>query len=127
MPRRLLEAGDFTKADLPAVKAYAKEAARLMLPAPDAEAVKMLDRLFKHYPQTHLHESEHADRWDDWLDDLEDVPLDVLDMACTRWRRSTQRFAPTPGQLLDKVSEILFARKVFAKRAAELAELLEGA
>ncbi|MNL27165.1 hypothetical protein D3C87_1487370 [compost metagenome] len=39
---------------------------------------------------------------DDWYDDLEGLPLQVIEATARDWRRSNARFAPTPGQFLEK-------------------------
>jgi hypothetical protein len=61
-----------------------------------------MERLFAHYPRPDLPESAAATRLDDWYDDLEGLPLPVIEATARDWRRSNARFAPTPGQFLEK-------------------------
>jgi len=89
----------------------------------------MLEALFLHYPARALSQAEHGLIWADWIDDLADVPVDLLASACRMWRRSSERFAPTPGQLLAKVGGERhwgLVRATLARRAQTVLDLVEG-
>jgi hypothetical protein len=71
-------------------------------PVTRAEALALLEALFQHYPATGGSVGMEQ-RWKDWLEDVSDLPRDVLAAACRKWRRADNRFAPSPGQLLALV------------------------
>jgi len=68
-------------------------------PATARERLALLEALFQHYPARNLGAGEKQ-FWLDWNEDMGDLPVPVLAAACAKWRRSEQRFAPSPGQLL---------------------------
>lgn len=92
-----------TRQDLPALRSYVLEAQRLAEPAKDRLVVQVLEGLFLHYPARNLSVEEAAVLWADWIRDFRDVPEDLLRAACDGWRRSAERFAPSPGQLLAQI------------------------
>jgi hypothetical protein len=120
-------AARFSDSDAAALRAYVAEARRLTVPAEPTSIVAHVERLGLHYPQPRLEPAHHALRWDDWLEDLADVPEDVLIAACRIWRRSNERFAPSPGQLLAQVGGRRhwgLTRQIFLRRALEVQALL---
>lgn len=125
VPREV--ARTMTAADVPALMSYLSEARRLARPVDETVAIQMLEALFLHYPQRSLKPEESAVIWADWCDDLADVPPDVLAAACRIWRRSSERFAPSPGQLLAKVGGSRHwgtERHVWLKRAADVLDIV---
>jgi hypothetical protein len=93
---------------LPALRACVR-------PADALDAALLLKRLTLHYPppQTPHTAHESAARWDDWFRflDQESVALDLLQQACDHWALSTERFFPSPGQLLALVRQAVRLRK----------------
>lgn len=83
----------------------------------------MIDALGWHYPQAARPSAARASLASDWLRDLGHLPADILDAACTAWRRAPNSYAPTPGHLLALAEPILHTRQFWAKRAAQLAGL----
>ena len=79
-----------------------------------------IEKLANHYPNTPRDAQALKLYVADWMDDLKHIPEDVLAAACVLWRRSTERFMPTPGQLLAKCDEILRWRTFFIGRAERL-------
>jgi hypothetical protein len=93
------------------------------------EAIRLLEGLFLHYPARALSLAESAVIWADWVEDLCDLPEDVLSSACRMWRRSSERFAPSPGQLLAKVGGPKhwgLERRAFVRRAIEVLAIVEA-
>lgn len=118
-----------TAEDIPALRSYLSEAKALARPVGETEAIRTLEALFLHYPARALSQAEHGLIWGDWIDDLADIPADMLASACRMWRRSSERFAPSPGQLLAKVGGSKhwgLERKAFVRRAEEVLSLVEG-
>lgn len=115
-----------TRQDLPALRSYVLEAQRLTKPATDRLIVRVLEGLFLHYPARNLSTEEAAVLWGDWVEDFADVPEDLLRSACDGWRRSSERFAPSPGQLLAQIggsNHWGHVRASLLKRAAEVLRL----
>jgi hypothetical protein len=108
---RIFDLGEFTKDDLPALYSLKAELGQMDGPAKPAEIVVELEKLFSHYPQQELPENALKSRWRDWLTDLAGAPLDAVRAACRDWRRSAERFAPTPGQLIEKLEVYTRPRK----------------
>jgi hypothetical protein len=89
--------------------------------ATDIEIATLIEGLRRHYPAQPL----DADGWGDWYDDFADVPPDIIAAACRDWRRSDNRWAPTPGQLLALCVDAKI-RKHLSRRAEEAITLLEA-
>jgi len=87
------------------------------------KAAVAVERLSAHYPRIDRDELA-AQHWaEDWLSDTAHLPPLVIEEACAAWRRSEERWMPTPGQLLSK------AERIMALKLAELRrchELLDG-
>lgn len=124
--KMLVGQGTITRAELPALRSYRDEAYRLLIPATSEEIGLHLGKLALHYPQPDLSETASATRWNDWIEDFSTTPLDILAAACRDWRRSENRFFPSPGQLLALCVEARLRRSL-AVRAEEVIELLEAA
>lgn len=110
-----LRRGDFKASDTPALKSLQTEVEASLTPITQTELASHLERLFAHYPQVVMTDSQLEGRWGDWFDDLGNLPADIIAAGCRDWRRSSERFAPTPGQLLDK-TEPYMASRVFVER-----------
>lgn len=76
-----------------------------------AKIITILERLASHYPAQQRTEAADKLRWQDWLEDLADKPLDLIEDAATAWRRSPNAWFPTPGQFLAIVNPALVIRK----------------
>jgi hypothetical protein len=97
-----VKAGEFTTSDLPNLRRLEADLIPANEPAGILEIAAVVERLFSHYPRPDLPESAAATRLNDWYDDLEGLPLAVLEATARDYRRSDARFAPTPGQFLAK-------------------------
>lgn len=100
---------------------------RSLTPAEPKAAAVLIEGLRLHYPAQKLNESEAELVAADWLEDFDHVPLDVLEHACRRWRRSPARFAPSPGQLLAFAEPLIEARQVGLRRIDTFLERFERA
>lgn len=60
--------------------------------------------------------------FEDWADDMADIPQDVLASACAQYRRSDARWMATPGQVRGFAEPIIKYRKQLQRRAVELIE-----
>lgn len=80
-------------------------------PASVLEIAAVVERLFAHYFRPDMPDGAAANRLDDWYDDLDGLPLDVLQATARDWRRSDAKYAPTPGQFLAKASRYHHPRR----------------
>lgn len=112
--------GELTVTDAPALRGLMQTMVERSQPAAPSAITANLERLFAHYPQAPLTDSQLQGRWADWLDDLATIPPLILAAACRDWRRSPAAYAPTPGQFLEK-AEPYFAAWGFIQKAASLA------
>lgn len=110
-------------ADMPSLIQICDELQDSLRPASRTEIVRHVGALSLHYPQPDLPEAAHATRWDDWLSDFAEVPADILEAACRDWRRSAERFAPSPGQLLEKVKWIAYRKSMLTRAQMAISRL----
>jgi hypothetical protein len=121
-----IKAGTYKATDIPDLRAMLGEVEASLSAVSPTALVAHLERLFVHYPQPALNDSQLESRWQDWLDDLGALPADIVEAGCRDWRRSTANYAPTPGQFLDQVGGYMSCR-VFTERALKtLIERLEN-
>lgn len=102
------------------VREIADAAARSLKPAKPAEIGRLLEALMLHYPVVHRTPEAAASIAADWLRDLGHLPRDIVDAACTAWRRGQNAYAPTPGHLLALADPILVARRHLHSMAVRL-------
>lgn len=82
-----------------------------------------LRKLAAHYPMVVRTQAEETSRWNDWLEDLGDIPRDILTAGCAIWRRSDEAFFPAPGQLLAIIEQPARYRRWMAERMRDLSAL----
>lgn len=104
-PRGTITAMALAKAeDLPALKCLISKIHEELTPVDPLTVSALLAELFIHYP------AQQGVRMDiiarDFIEDLRGVSDKGFRAAVTAWRRSTQRWRPTPGQLLSIIAEI---------------------
>jgi hypothetical protein len=87
-----------------------------------ARAAIAIERLAGHYPRMHRDDAAATAWAEDWLEDTAHLPPFVIEEACAEWRRSDERWMPTPGQLLVKAERILALREGEFRRACALLE-----
>lgn len=121
-----VRSGEITKGMALEARALAGEIEATCQPANPAEAAAVIERLFSHYPRSDLTPNAAVLRVDDWLDDLEGIPLDVLQAAARDYRRSSARFAPTPGQFLECVKPYWPSRRAKANLLRMIADFACG-
>ncbi|WP_299129441.1 hypothetical protein [uncultured Amaricoccus sp.] len=92
-----------------------------MTPATPQQIAGLIEELVWHYPNPDRPDAARRALAKDWLRDLGHLPEDILEAACTAWRRAPNVFAPTPGQLLALANPIFETRRFWARRATELA------
>lgn len=80
------------------------------------DMLDLLSALTLHYPQARYTDAQMAALAQDWAEDLEAYPLDVLQEAARDLRRREQYF-PTLARIID------YAATVQAKRRAAVREL----
>lgn len=89
---------------LPAVKSLIEMIREELTPASPREIGSQLVRLFAHYPAQAGADMESVAA--DWIADMRYVSAKAFSEAVQTWRRSTNRFRPTPGQLLAIIAEL---------------------
>ena len=85
-------------------------------PASPQDIAALIESLFLMYNHTGRTDADDAIRARAWLADMRDYPADVIESACVRWRRSDERFAPSPGQLIKLMDPIVSHRRALAER-----------
>lgn len=80
----------------------------------------MIEALATHHPMRDMDRASSEIWARDWLADLADVPLDILEAACAEWRRNASPWMPKPGQLLAIITPILNHRKALKRRATAI-------
>lgn len=106
---------------------YLAEARRICRPPISISAtITEIVKLFGHYPMTGRSKAVDQQVYLDWADDLADVPLDLVVMACRQWRRDGNEFRPSPGLLLAFIKPALKMRELLLDRAARTAAELKA-
>jgi len=121
-----MAAAGITKEALPDLRRLAVELAASLTPADGMEIAALVERSLNHYPRADLNDLARENRLEDWYDDLSDVPADALRAAFRDYRRSTARFAPTPGQILELARRYDEAPRVGLQYARKAIERLEA-
>lgn len=102
---------------LPSLRAYQTEAARITSGCDDpAFVLGHIVRLMAHYPPTASSARLDELRWDDWVEDLGDIPADLIEAGCRLWRSSGETWAPTPGRFLEKLKPMIDMRAALLRR-----------
>jgi hypothetical protein len=103
-----------TEATLLALEAEERTLAMMMLRAPAARTIALLETLFELYGDSGLPAGDEAAAtrfWRAWIEDTQTIPLECLEEAVRQWRQSAARRRPaTAGQLLAPVREEIAAR-----------------
>jgi len=92
-----------------------------------AQIATALEALALHYPVLTRTPAEQTVVVKHWVEDLCDVPDDLIHEACRLWRRSPADRFSTPGQLRKLIDPILEVRLAYRKRAADFMRLCEDA
>lgn len=90
-----------------------------LVPASAGEMRDAMVALLSHYPARRMSSAERVSVARDWLVDLSGIPADIIAAACQEWRRGTNLYAPTPGQLLGIAQPVLAARRFYHQNAAD--------
>lgn len=84
---------------------------KLLEPASDDQIAALLAMLRLHFP-LQLSDDEITKLMDNYLDDLNDYPIDIIEQACLDYRRSSgSLYFPKIGQLLELINKHWYARK----------------
>ena len=106
---------------LPAMASLAAEAAALMVPARAAMIVEAASRLMTHYSRRALSDVQGRAWAEDWVEDLDDLPEDIVTASCRAYRRSGQIAAPTSGTVLSLATPVMDARRLYHRTMEALA------
>ena len=98
-----------------------------LTPAKPEEIALEIEALALHYPAFNRTAQESRVANAHWLDDLADWPADLVREACRRWRNSSERYFPTPGQLKAMAASELAGRRIYEDRARDYLRLVEQA
>lgn len=104
----------------PDLTAMADRICESLTPASPAAALALIERLARHYPRQPRNDMEADLYFEDWADDVAEIPQDVLASACAQYRRSEARFMATPGQIRALAEPILKYRERLHSRAVDL-------
>jgi len=100
---------------VPLVAEVGRLLSALLIPATPAEIGRMIEALVWHYPHTPRPEHALESVAGDWIRDLGHLPADIIDAACTAWRRAPNAFAPSPGHLLEIANPIMSQREFWRR------------
>lgn len=93
-------------------------------PANGEERLVMVEMLAASYPESAKQASAGGDAsvrawWNGFKTGLEDVPADLIRLACRRWLRGKHAFMPKPGELRALIEPSLRARRAELERTRE--------
>lgn len=108
---------DLEPDQVPLMGELARRLSASLIPATPAEIGRMVNGLLWHYPRPDRPEAAEESVVLDWVRDLAHLPVDIIDAACTAWRRAPNSYAPTPGHLLEIARPILVARQFWHRMA----------
>lgn len=91
-----------------------------LIPAERKSVAALIEQLSALYPQAATSESDDLIRVRAWLTDLAEYPTDAIEAACIAWRRSPERWMPTPGQLIALIKPIVSHRERLLRRADDV-------
>lgn len=91
-----------------------------LIPTNRKDVAAMIEGLSALYPQAATSETDDLIRARAWLADLADYPSDAIEAACIAWRRSPERWMPTPGQLIELIKPIVTHRERLLRRAKDV-------
>jgi hypothetical protein len=92
------------RSDLSLLKSLIATVREELAPPGPEQISAELARLFSHYPQQQSGNNMTVAA--DWMDDLGTVSAKAFAEACRQWRRGTNAFKPSPGQLLALIEKI---------------------
>lgn len=109
---------------LPGMITLATEAVKS---ADDAQVINVLYPLLKRYHLKREGKMLEDTLLDEWIEDLNQWPPDLIALACQNWRRNDRRgFAPrASGQLMASVEDIMKNRQRILSRAQTVLQILE--
>lgn len=96
-------------------------------PAEPAQIGILLHRLSLHYADRKLTAREAQLVAEDWLNDLDGLPLDLAELAFRRWRTGPKcAFFPKAGEILGLVEVERRTRAILHRRAQAVIEAMTG-
>ena len=96
-------------------------------PAEPVEIAALLHRLSLHYPDRKLSVKEATLVAEDWIDDLADVPGDLIQAAFKRWRTGAKSaFFPRVGEVLALIETERLYRRALARRGRAVLDRLRA-
>lgn len=96
-------------------------AAKALMPAIPEKIITSLTKLSAHYWQGNKDQTGWSVVMEDYLEDLEDLPADLLDEACKRWRRNAaNKFFPRAAELKAQISYDWCQRRMQLRRIEAL-------
>ena len=94
-------------------------------PAHVVEVAGLVRRLMNHYRATDLTEADLQGIVEDWIEDLSDMPFDILRDAMSSYRQSAKaRFKPLAGDIIELARANAGFRMKLAERAGETLAML---
>jgi hypothetical protein len=106
--------------DRAAIKQAMADLQASLTPTNRKDLAAMIEGLSALYPQAATSETDDLIRARAWLADLAEFPSDAIEAACIAWRRSPERWMPTPGQLIEKIRPIVTHRERLLRRAKDV-------
>jgi len=96
-------------------------------PATVMEKAALIRRLMNHYRASDMGEADMQGVIEDWLEDLGNMPFDILRDAMAAYRQGPKaRFKPMPGDIIELANANAGYRMRLAERARETLEAIEN-
>ncbi len=114
-------------ADIPELRRQLDQLLEVLEPADGGACLARIFGLLAHYRQTELPPEVERCIANDFLEDLGEYPLCVLESACRTWRRDPVRFKyrPLPGDLRKICAELIERTTTAANRIRKLLAIAE--
>ena len=93
----------------------------LLKPAKSKEIMSSLSRLNLHFPITYLEDDEVDVLMNDFLSDMSEYPIDIIEKACADYRKDPNNlYFPKIGRLLGIIKKYWYMRKWKLERLEKL-------
>jgi hypothetical protein len=86
---------------------------------------EMVSRLMNHYWTSNDHPAIRQAQIEDWIEDLSEFPIEIVEFACRQWRQTEKR-RPTPAEI-RKLAGVEMQRResVLQRRLPDLSQTTE--
>lgn len=110
---------------MPQILAAMEYVSEMCRPAEDDYILTKIEILESRYFVSDLDDSTQKALDEEWLEDLEEYPADLIARACKNWRRGNNNFAPrSAGVLMESVKSEWVRRQTIMRNGENIMRLL---